>query len=276
MRALFERAATDAPAWRAATERARAMDQQLGGKDLPVVWDNGPHVVDLAFRGYAYSKHMSELTGGAWIEYDETKPEVWSVPLRDTLVAKTVAHVPTGGYVIDGGFAALVAHVLDAHGIAYTQVRGEPRVDVDAFRATKTTELPTFEGRARMQLDGAWARETRTLDRGAIFVPIRQPNARLIVNLLDPAAPDSLAQWGEFAACFERKEYMETYVAEAAAREMLARDPSLRAQLDAAIAADPALAANPKAKLDWFYRRHPSWDERENLLPVYRTDRVLR
>jgi hypothetical protein len=276
LRALFERATTDAPSWLVATEHARAADLQLAGKDLPVVWDNGPHTVDLAFRGYAYAKHESDLTGGTWIEYDEHTPEVWHVPLRDTLVAHTVAHVPAGGYVIDGGFAPAIERVLDAQGIAYTLVCGEPRVEVEAFRATKTTVLPIFEGRARMKLDGAWAKETRTLDRGAIFVPIRQPNARLIVNLLDPAGPDSLAQWGELAACFERKEFMEDYVAEPAARELLARDPALRAQFDAAVAADPALAQSPKAKLDWLYRRLPAWDERVDLLPIYRTDRELR
>jgi hypothetical protein len=276
LRALLERAVTDASAWQDATRRARTADLQLGGKDVPVAWESGPHTVDLAFPGYAYTRRDSALTGGTWIDYDERKPEVWHVPLRDTLAPKTSARVPVGGYVIDGGFAPIVAHALDAHGISYIELQSQPTLEVEAFRATKVTPQPSFEGRMRMQLDGAWAKETRTLDRGAIFVPIRQPDARVIVNLLDPAGPDSLAQWGEFAACFERKEYMETYVAEAAAREMLARDPSLRAQLDAAITANPALATSPKAKLDWFYRRHPSWDERENLLPVYRTDRVLR
>ena len=66
---------------------------------------------------------------------------------------------------------------------------------------------------------------------------------------------------------------MESYVAEQAAREMLSKDPTLRAQFDAALAADPALAKDPGQRLEWFYRRHPAWDERFNLLPIYRTDR---
>ena len=63
---------------------------------------------------------------------------------------------------------------------------------------------------------------------------------------------------------------MEPYVAEEVARAMLAKDPALRAAFDADLAADPELAASPAARLDWFYRRHPAWDERVNLLPVYR------
>src|SRR5204863_154321 len=105
------------------------------------------------------------------------------------------------------------------HGIAYRRVPGEPRVPVEAYRATKVTYQPTFEGRARVALEGAWAAETRTLERGAIFVPIAQPLGRLVLHLFDPDLPDSLAQWGHFNAVFERKEYMEPYVAEAAARE---------------------------------------------------------
>ncbi|MGE5183640.1 MAG: M14 family zinc carboxypeptidase [Acidobacteriota bacterium] len=274
LRALFELATTEAPAWRAAAERARAADLALGGSELPLVYDNGPHTTELAFRGYAFDKRPSEISGGTWIVYDETRPQIWHVPLRDELVPKVSVRVPKAGYVVDGGYAQQIAAVLDRHGIRYSRIAGEPRGELEVFRATKVSVQPLFEGHPRMQLEGAWARETRTLDRGAIFVPIAQPSARLIVHLLDPAGPDSLAQWGELATAFERKEYMESYVAEEQARAMLAADPKLRAEFDAALAADPALAASPKARLDWFYQRHPSWDERMNLLPIYRADRA--
>jgi hypothetical protein len=92
------------------------------------------------------------------------------------------------------------------------------------------------------------------------------------MQLLEPRAPDSLASWGLFDIAMQRQEYMEAYVAEQVARDQLAADPSLRAQFDAALAADPELAKSPARRLEWFYRRHPSWDERVNLLPIYRTD----
>jgi hypothetical protein len=264
LRALLERAARDAPVWTAAVERARRADLQLAGSDVPLVFDNGPHAREIEFRGYAFERQLSELSGRTWIAYDETKPQIWRVPLQDELVPKIAARAPRAGYIIDGGFAPVVERVLDAHGIAHEPIAGEPCLAVESFRATKVTVQPLFEGRPRMQLDGAWADETRALDRGAIFVPIRQPHARLIVHLLDPAGPDSLAQWGELANAFERKEYMEPYVAEQVARDMVAKDPSVRARLDAETA--------PENRLDWVYRHHPAWDERLNLLPIYRVD----
>ena len=85
-------------------------------------------------------------------------------------------------------------------------------------------------------------------------------------------APDSLAAWGGFANAFEAKEYMEPYVAEQVAREQLAASPALREEFAARLQSDPALAASPRQRLDFFYRRSPSWDERYRLYPVLRVD----
>jgi hypothetical protein len=275
MQALLERATTDAEAWRAAAAESERADDQLRGHELPLVWENGPHTTEISFRGYAYEKRESEISGAPWIVYDETTPQIWNVPLKDELVTKVAATVPVEGYVIDGGFAAIIGPVLAHHGIRTTPITGRPTLTVDAFRATSVAFDPPFEGRARATFQGEWHTEQRTLDQGALFVSTRQPLLRLVVNLLDPAGPDSLAQWGMLNPAFERKEYMEAYVAEEVARDQLARDPALRAQFDAALAADPELAKSPAKRLEWFYRRHPSFDERLNLLPVYRANQAV-
>lgn len=269
LQALFEQATKDAQTWVSVERDAAAADLRLAGKELSLVYDNGPHVTPLEFRGYAYEKRKSEISGSTWLVYDETKPEIWRIPLRDEVVPKVTVRVPKQGYVIDGGFAAQLAPVLERHGIEYQPLDGTH--DLEVYRATKTTFAPSYEGHARVTLEGGWARESRSLDRGAIFIPLSQRHARLIVHLLDPDGPDSLVQWGFVNNAFERKEYMEPYIAEQVAREMLANDPSLRAKFDAALA-DPEFAKSPAKRLDFFYRLHPSWDERLNLVPIYRRD----
>jgi hypothetical protein len=133
----------------------------------------------------------------------------------------------------------------------------------------------SYEGRTPTVVSGAWGAvesgERWPLGPGSLFVPIAQPRARLAIHLLEPQAPDSLCAWGYFNAAFEFKEYMEDYVLEEVAEEML-KDPAVKAEFDRKLASDPAFARSPRARLDFFYRRHPSWDTRFDLYPVYRTD----
>jgi hypothetical protein len=275
LQAIFELATKQAATWRKVSDDASFADSTLRGR-LTVMWKNGPGKHEIDFKGYAYEKRDSEISGGKWIVYDEKTPQIWKVPLYDELIPAVEVDVPRGGFIIEGGFAKQVAAILDLHGIGHVPITGQPKLDVEAYRATKLTYQPPFEGRTRVAIEGAWAAESRTLDRGAIFVPIGQPLARVVLHLLDPALPDSLAQWGFFNASFEQKEYMEPYVVEEVARAMLAKDPSLKTQFDAALAADPELAKSPAKRLQWFYKRHPAWDERVSLLPIYRTAKDLR
>jgi hypothetical protein len=115
-------------------------------------------------------------------------------------------------------------------------------------------------------------RETRDVAARSLFVPVAQPGARLLIHLLEPAAPDSLVAWGFVNAVFEQKEYIESYVAEELAEAMLRDDPALRAEFVERLAADPAFAASPKQRLDFFYRRSPYRDARKDVVPIVRVD----
>ena len=149
-------------------------------------------------------------------------------------------------------------------------------VRAEVFRATRATfSTAPFEGRMRASLEGHWARETHNIAVGALFVPIAQPLARLVMALLEPRAPDSLAAWGFFNACFEQKEHMEPYVAEQIAREMLEKSPQLSAEFTNRLTQDAAFAADPGARLDFFLSRHSSRDDQRNRYPVFRLDETL-
>jgi hypothetical protein len=151
-----------------------------------------------------------------------------------------------------------------------------PQLAVQAFRATKATAAATtVEGRTVMTLEGSWRDEPRDVPAGSLFVPIAQPGAWLAMTLLEPSSTDSLVAWGFFNTAFERKEYMEGYVTERWAAEAMAKDPELRRAFERRLDEDPAFARSPSARLEFFFRRHPAWDERLNLYPVYRTAAVV-
>jgi hypothetical protein len=51
---------------------------------------------------------------------------------------------------------------------------------------------------------------------------------------------------------------------------MLASDPKLREEFEKRLATDADFKANPRARLEFFYRRSPYWDRQMGLYPVGR------
>ncbi len=257
----------------AADQRAR----HLAGQSVPLSYKATERTRMVDFNGYAYTRTQSDVSGAIMIHYDESKPQVWHVPLRDEVVPDVQAAAPGAGYIVPAAFARMVGDKLKLHGIAYRVLdKARDRADVEAYRADQVNFAKTsFESHQRLSLQGSWKSEPRAIAKGSLFVPIAQPKARLVMAMLEPQAPDSLLQWGFFNNAYERKEYMEAYVAEDVAREQMAADPALAAEFRRKVETDEAFARNPHARLEFFARRHPSWDERLNLYPVMRTNVAL-
>jgi hypothetical protein len=271
---VLEQMAAHGAQWQREAEAADARAAALGGTSEPLAWKAGGKARDIDFLGYAYTRTPSEVSGALMTRYDETTPQVWRVPLRDDVQPALHALAPRAGYLVPPAWAAFVQPALEAHGVAFRRLDAAwPDAPVQAFRAAAPEfGAVSMEGRQRLALDGAWKPEPRDVGAGALYVPLGQPLARLVLALLEPQAPDSLAAWGDLNVAFERKEYMEDYVAEEVARAMLASDPALRDAFRRRLADDPAFADDPAARLDFFYRRHPAWDERYGLYPVLRLD----
>jgi hypothetical protein len=270
---LLELTAAHGTEWRTAAVAAGQHAAALGGTPVPLRYTNTDHVRTIEFRGYAYRREPSAISGGLVTRYDNRTPQIWRVPLFDEVKPAATVDAPRGGYIVPAAYAPLVAAKLALHGLASRTLTAPlPHLAVQTFRATKVTlAAATFEGRTAATLEGSWREEPRDVPAGSLFVPIAQPGAWLLMTLLEPSGADSLVGWGFFNASFERKEYMEPYVAEQAAEAMLANDPELRRVFERRLADDPAFAKDAAARLDFFYRRHPSWDERHNLYPIYRT-----
>ncbi|VXC14459.1 M14 family metallopeptidase [Massilia sp. 9I] len=271
---ILEQVAKNGQAWRQAALSADARASKLAGQEVALTYRTTDKTTMVDFQGYAYTRTPSDVSGILMTRYDEAKPQVWRVPLRDEVVPERVIAAPRAGYIVPAAWADIVAKKLALHGIAFRKLdKAMAQAQVETFRADKASFSATsFESHQRLTLDGAWKAEARQLTAGALFVPVNQPKARLVVAMLEPQAPDSLLAWGFFNNAYERKEYMEEYVAEDVAREQMAADPALAAEFKRRVETDPAFAKNPHARLEFFARRHASWDERFNLYPVYRSN----
>src|SRR3546814_5019965 len=99
--------------------------------------------------------------------------------------------------------------------------------------------------------------QQRTYMPGSVRVPTDQPLGALAQRMLEPRGEDSLFQWVFFMGMLTRTEYIEGYVIEPLARQMMERDPSLKKAFEAKLQRDPAFAGDPNARLAWFYERTP-------------------
>jgi hypothetical protein len=272
---LLTLAAEHGREWLELAAAADERNRNIAGKQVTLTYENTEHVRTLEFKGYEYTREPSAISGALMTRYDNRRPQIWRIPLRDEVRPAISVPAPRGGYVVPAAQASWMRDKLTTHHIEFKELEGVQGIEVEAFRAAKAAIMPaTFEGHAMLTLEGAWRKERRDIPAGSLFVPIAQANARLLMTLMEPQDPDSFVRWGFFNAAFEQKEYMEAYVAEEVGEKMLKEDPAVRAEFNRRLA-DPAFAKDPAARLEFFYRRHPSWDEQYNLYPVMRVDTTL-
>jgi len=269
---LLELASREAAGWVRAAKAADEAATKLGGTDVALLYTHTEKARVIDFPGYAYRRVPSAISGRMKIHYDPTKPEIWRIPFYDELRPSLTVRAPKGGYLIPPAHAGWVGAKLANHGIeAVTVQKGSPGLDVEVFRAREVAfGQKSYEGRMTASVKGSWAPEKRDVAAGSLWVPIAQRRARLVLHLFEPTAVDSFVSWGFFNSYFEQKEYMEAYVLEVVAEEMLAKDAALRTEFEKKLASEPAFQQSPEARLDFFYRRHPAYDAQYNCLPIYR------
>jgi len=108
----------------------------------------------------------------------------WHVPLREEVRATFAIDAPLAGYVIPPAVAEWLADRLRLHGIRFEKLESaRAGLEGRGLRATRV-ELAkeSFEGRVATTLQGAWRMEPHDVPAQSLFVPITQPNARLVMR----------------------------------------------------------------------------------------------
>ena len=159
--------------------------------------------------------------------------------------------------------------VLKAHGVKMEPLAAPRTLKLDHYRLVGpvTSAIPN-EGRHTLTTKVKSESATLTVPAGTMRVSTDQALGDLAIALLEPEHVDSLAAWGFVPEILQRTEYIEGYVVAPMAERMLAEDKALKAEFEAQLAADPAFAKDPTARLQWFYQRSRFFDERYLLYPV--------
>lgn len=233
---------------------------------FPLDFTAGPDSVLIDFLGVSMAEEVSEITGGRWFRYG-SEPVTYRIPYFHRQVPSVAVDLPEA-WLIPPEWSE-VAERLALHGVVLRPLVRPVELEVRSWRFAEVSwRQRPYEGRHPLTFTAEELRETRTYPAGSWVVDVRQRAARIAAHVLEPQGPDSFVRWGFFDPIFQRTEYVESYVIERMAREMLAADPDLARELAAARDDDPEFGADPRAIRDWFYRRTPYHDDRVDIYPV--------
>ena len=275
LRALLERTGRAAKELLAAREAARSETRALPAGSPVVLAAEGDRSrpETITFPTWEWKEAVSPVTGRTVVRYDASHRKTIRIPSLEH--ARPTVTVPRpAAYLVPAGFSN-VEERLKAHGIRYEKLTASRTLAVGTYRASAPVfARASYQGRVRVEAKIARGLETRTLSAGSLYVPLDTELANVAIALLEPESPDSLFAWGEFSACLEEKEYMDTRVLDPLAEEMLAKDPKLKAEWERLLR-DPAFASDARARHRFFYQRTPFFDETFGLVPVFRLDAPL-
>lgn len=222
----------------------------------------------LLFRGYRIEKRQGAISGRSYPHYTAEPLDTPAIYYDDVEVVESAR--PPQGYLIPEAWGAII-EVLRIHGIRMKSLIHPWRSRCQGYRCTEVRlRGASYEGRQLADFRLIPVEEERTFPAGTWYVPMQVPEGKLIMNLLEPGAPDALIRWGLLNSIFEEREYFEPYVMEPLAQQMAAADTALAAEFRRRLAADTLFAANPRARLRFFYERTPWFDHDKNLYPIWR------
>ena len=81
--ALLELVARNGRQWQALARAADARAAALGGHAVALDYKAGSQARMIDFRGYHYKRTPSDVYGALMTLYDDSRPEIWRLPLRD-------------------------------------------------------------------------------------------------------------------------------------------------------------------------------------------------
>jgi murein tripeptide amidase MpaA len=241
---------------KAVREADREMMSRAGDRSAPPVYlagkvsDKSRPVVYHALKNGPY---QSEVTGAMVNRYLAEKDDI-ETRIHDQIDTTVEVQVPLG-YLIPSAWKEL-ADELALHGVEMerTPKAMEQEFETYRFSGVKFGTAP-FEGRVMVDFEAKLVKEKIEIPMGSYWVPLKQRRARLIMAMLEPQAPDSLARWGFLNAVFEGREGVGEYLSEPIARRMMADSPELRKQFEERVAADAAFAGDRRARVEWWMER---------------------
>ncbi len=251
--------------------RKKAIEQTKIQQSFPINWK-----VDMAtpskltFKGYFAGIKKSEVSGRDRLYYDHDKPYTKQINFWNNFKAVDVVEKPKA-YLVPQSWAKAI-ELLKLNKVMMYPLKSDTTLTAEMyyFDDFKTNTRP-YEGHYNHSNVKLRKEQMQVkFYAGDFLIYTNQAQNRYIIETLEPQAVDSYFNWNFFDSILGQKEYFSAYVFEDVAAEMLKKDAKLKADFEAAKAANAELAENGQAQLNWIYMHSPYYENTYRRYPVAR------
>jgi hypothetical protein len=251
--------------------RKRAIENTCRLDEYAISWELDTTRFDmLYFKGYAYKKRRSELTGQIKNYYDRKDPWEKNIPFFKYHRPKLTVKVPHY-FIIPQAWDEVIRR-LALNRIEMYRLEGDTTLPVEAYHIEyiRYADGP-YNGHFRH--DSIRARSDVQDIRfytGDVIVPLNQPGNKYLMEMLDPRGEDSFMRWNFFDPILERREYIDPSTFEERAEKILEVDPELRSRFEKLKSEDPAFNASDLYQMYFIYTNSQWAEPTYRRYPVYR------
>ena len=254
------------------TIRRNALDEILKKKKYPIAFEIDPQKEPsiIQFRGYEGSIIDSKVTIGKRLNYDTSKPYLAPVNYYNKYRAAKETTIPKA-YILRQGWHRVIER-LENNQISYTQFEKDTTLVVETMHVDDyKTRSSAYEGHylhynTSIKIDSIAVH----FSKGDLYIPINQKGARYLMETLEPEATDSFFNWNFFDTVLQQKEGYSGYVFEDVAEQILKENTLIKDAFEAKKAIDKDFAKNPRAQLNFIYKRSLHYEKAHLLLPIYK------
>ena len=254
------------------TIRRNALDEILKKKKYPIAFEIDPQKEPsiIQFRGYEGSIIDSKVTIGKRLNYDTSKPYLAPVNYYNKYRAAKETTIPKA-YILRQGWHRVIER-LENNQISYTQFEKDTTLVVETMHVGDyKTRSSAYEGHylhynTSIKIDSIAVH----FSKGDLYIPVNQKGARYLMETLEPEATDSFFNWNFFDTVLQQKEGYSGYVFEDVAEQILKENTRIKDAFEAKKATDKDFAKNPRAQLNFIYKRSLHYEKAHLLLPIYK------
>jgi hypothetical protein len=251
--------------------RKKAVQEILKKKTYPISYAiDRENSTTLNFKGFEATYIDSKVTSGKRLFYDTTKPFEKEIKYYNNFLPEKEITIPKA-YILQQGWHKIIDRLKNNH-IAFSRFKKDTTitVEINHIEDYKTRKM-AYEGHY-LHYNTEVSKSTKevTFRTGDLYIPTNQNGVRYLIETLEATAIDSFFNWNFFDTILQQKEGYSAYVFEDLAAEFLAKNPEIQELFDNKFKNDKTFAKNPKAQLDFIYKKTPHYEPAHLYLPVFK------